>query len=122
MRLHQATLVSALLLLGLCAICHNPASAEEANRTRSTQPLLLRSTNDLIALRQLDRRIDLLEAELAVQQHELNRVGPTSTFRYSTAFLWTLDSASLAAVHVSAELQELRDERSLLQRGASSRR
>ena len=66
------------------------------------------------AVRRIDNRITLLRAERAAYQRQLERLGPSSVFRYSTAFVWTLEETRLAILQIEQELDQLSDERLLL--------
>jgi hypothetical protein len=66
-------------------------------------------------LDEIDDQIRLLEEELAAHRRQIDRVGPSSPFRYSTAFVWTLEASRLAAIHVETEIRSLRREKLRLQ-------
>ena len=73
------------------------------------------------AVRRIDSRITLLRAERAAYQRQLERLGPSSVFRYSTAFVWTLEETRLAILQIEQELDQLSDERLLLRHERAGR-
>jgi len=74
-----------------------------------------------LLVRRLDNEIQLTAAELAMHQREVQAFGPSSNFRYSKAFSYTLERAKLAALEAELRLKELQEQRMLLQRGRADK-
>ncbi|HZZ72756.1 MAG TPA: hypothetical protein VFE24_10920 [Pirellulales bacterium] len=74
------------------------------------------------ALQQIDHQIVLAEAELAIQQRRIAEVGPQSPFKYSGAFLTTLQSAQRSALQAELRIDELNSARRALQQNRADHR
>ena len=124
--------VWSLSLLGLASFyCTSTASAAErddalaaAKRKQEITELRLRQFERVefpLAIRRIENDLKITEAERDVQQRRIKECGPSSIFKYSEAFLVTLQEARLAALRAELKIDELKNERLLLEQNREDR-
>ena len=117
------TTIAGLFAAGVILLAAVDLAATEVTRTYRGEPRspTLSALEHRLAMRRIDNRIKLLDAERAAYGWQLERLGPSSVFRYSTAFVWTLEETRLTILKIEQELEELRDEKLLLQQERGGR-
>lgn len=74
-----------------------------------------------LALRRIENELKITEAERDVQQRRIKEYGENSVFKYSEAFRVTLQEAKLAALRAELKIDELKNERLVLEQTREDR-
>lgn len=121
-----------LNLLALASLlCVSTASAGErddalsaAKRRHEMAELRLRQFERVeypLTLRRIENELKITEAERDVQQRRIKEYGENSVFKYSEAFLITLQEAKLASLRAELKIDELKNERLVLEQNRDDR-
>ena len=113
----KRTTAAGLFAAGVVFLLSADLVAAEVARTNRDEARSARvsALEHRLSIRRIDSRIKLLDAEREAYRRQLKRLGPSSVFRYSTAFVWTVEETRLAILKIEQELEELSDEKFLLQ-------